>query len=56
MGRPDETDDPDSEPVSTVALGGRGVTAADVIEHPDAFDHVGLPANEMPGQTGLLFL
>ena len=29
---------------------------ADVMEHPEAFDHVGLPANEPPGQTGLLFI
>jgi hypothetical protein len=49
-------DDPDSERVSTVAFGGGGVTAADVMEHTEAFDHVGILANELPGQTGLLFL
>jgi hypothetical protein len=29
---------------------------ADVVEHPEAFDHVGLLANEPPGQAGLLFI
>lgn len=29
---------------------------ADLMEHPEAFDHVGLLVNEPPGQTGLLFI
>jgi hypothetical protein len=29
---------------------------ADVMEHPEAFDHVGLLGNEPPGQTGLPFI
>jgi hypothetical protein len=28
---------------------------ADVVEHPEVFDHVGLLVNEPPGGTGLLF-
>ena len=26
------------------------------MEHPEAFDHVGLLVNEPPGQAGLLFI
>ena len=29
---------------------------ADVIERPQAFDHVGLLCNEPPGMAGLLFI
>jgi hypothetical protein len=29
---------------------------ADVAEHPQAFDHVGLLGNEPPGTAGLLFI
>jgi hypothetical protein len=29
---------------------------ADVAEHPQAFDHVGLRVNEPPGPAGLLFI
>jgi hypothetical protein len=29
---------------------------ADVIEHPKAFDHVGLLCNEPPGKTGVPFI
>jgi hypothetical protein len=29
---------------------------ADVAEHPQAFDHVGLLTNEPSGTTGLLFI
>jgi hypothetical protein len=29
---------------------------ADVAEHPEVFDHVGLLVNEPPGTTGLLFI
>ena len=29
---------------------------ADVVKHPEAFDHVGLLCNEPPGQAGLLFI
>ncbi len=29
---------------------------ADVVEHPEVFDHVGLLANEPPGLAGLLFI
>ena len=29
---------------------------ADVAEHPEAFDHVGLLFNEPPGRTGLFFI
>ena len=29
---------------------------ADVMEHPEAFDHVGLLVNEPPGQAGLPFI
>jgi hypothetical protein len=29
---------------------------ADVVEHPKAFDHVGLLVNEPPGTAGLLFI
>jgi len=29
---------------------------ADVAEHPEAFDHVGLLANEPPGTAGLPFI
>jgi hypothetical protein len=28
---------------------------ADVMEHPKAFDHVGLLVNKPPGKAGLLF-
>jgi hypothetical protein len=27
-----------------------------VVEHPEAFDHVGLLVNEPPGTAGLLFI
>ena len=27
-----------------------------MVEHPEAFDHVGLLVNEPPGQAGLLFI
>jgi hypothetical protein len=37
-----------------------GATAAkkkaDVVEHPKAFDHVGLLVNKPPGTAGLLFI
>ena len=29
---------------------------ADVAEHPEVFDHVGLLVNEPPGKIGLLFI
>ena len=29
---------------------------ADVAEHPEVFDHVGLLANEPPGSAGLPFI
>jgi len=29
---------------------------ADAVEHPKAFDHVGLLVNEPPGRAGLLFI
>ena len=29
---------------------------ADVVEHPEAFDHVGLLFNEPPGTSGLFFI
>ena len=29
---------------------------ADVVEHPQVFDHVGLLVNEPPGTAGLLFI
>jgi hypothetical protein len=29
---------------------------ADVAEHPEVFDHVGLLVNKPPGQAGLLFI
>jgi hypothetical protein len=29
---------------------------ADVVEHPEVFDHVGLHVNEPPGTAGLLFI
>ena len=29
---------------------------ADVVEHPEAFDHVGLLFNEPPGKSGLFFI
>jgi hypothetical protein len=29
---------------------------ADVAEHPEAFDHVGLLSNEPPSRTGLHFI
>jgi len=29
---------------------------ADVAEHPEVFDHVGLLVNEPPGTAGLLFI
>jgi hypothetical protein len=29
---------------------------ADVAEHPEVFDHVGLLINEPPGRAGLLFI
>ncbi len=29
---------------------------ADVVEHPEVFDHVGLLVNEPPKRTGLLFI
>ena len=29
---------------------------ADVVEHPEVFDHVGLLFNEPPGRAGLLFI
>jgi hypothetical protein len=31
-----------------------GTQKADVAEHPEAFDHVGLLVNEPPGTAGLL--
>jgi hypothetical protein len=30
-------------------------TTADVVEHPQVFDHVGLLVNEPPGYSGLFF-
>jgi hypothetical protein len=54
MGRADETIPTRSASRRSVLAD--GVNAADVMEHPEAFDHVGLLANELPGQTGLLFL
>ena len=35
---------------------GRKAKKADVTEHPQAFNHVGLLANEPPGTSGLLFI
>jgi len=32
------------------------VKKADVAEHPEVFDHVGLLTNEPPGRTELLFI
>ena len=29
---------------------------ADVVEHPEEFDHVGLLSNEPPGRSELLFI
>ena len=29
---------------------------ADVVKHPEVFDHVGLLVNEPPGQAGLPFV
>jgi hypothetical protein len=44
-------------------LGGRGLERrskrnkkADAVEHPEAFDHVGLLVNEPLGQAGLPFI
>ena len=46
-------------PVPPWCLRPPGVTAsekkADVAEHPEAFDHVGLLVNELPGPAGLPF-
>ena len=28
----------------------------DAVEHPEAFDHVGLHSNEPPGRAGLLLI
>ena len=46
-------------PVPPWCLRPAGVTAsekkADVVEHPEAFDHVGLLVNEPPGPAGLPF-
>ena len=33
-----------------------GEKKADVAEHPQGFDHVGLLVNEPPGPAGLLFI
>ena len=33
---------------------GKKTKKADVAEHPEVFDHVGLLTNEPPGTTGLL--
>jgi hypothetical protein len=32
------------------------IKKADVVEHPKAFDHIGLLVNEPPGRAGLLFI
>jgi len=48
--------------LSKVRLGRGGSSAApetkkaDVMEHPKAFDHVGLLVNQPPGTAGLLFI
>jgi hypothetical protein len=33
-----------------------GTKKADVVEHPEAFDHVGLLVNQPPGKAELLFI
>jgi hypothetical protein len=34
----------------------RSQKKADVVEHPEVFDHVGLLVIEPPGKAGLLFI
>jgi hypothetical protein len=34
----------------------RGQKKADVAEHPEVFNHVGLLVNEPPGKNGVLFI
>ena len=40
---------------AALSLGQRN-KKADVAEHPEVFDHVGLLVNEPPGQAGLPFI
>jgi uncharacterized membrane protein YagU involved in acid resistance len=51
-----------SQFISSLAAGGCDVLAppktkkADVVEHPEVFDHVGLLVNGPPGAAGLPFI
>jgi len=55
------TDSGRSLPNARLGPGGHGRFAppqtkkADVVEHPEVFDHVGLLVNEPPGMAGLPF-
>jgi hypothetical protein len=43
-------------PPTTKRLLSPGTKKADVAEHPEVFDHVGLLFNEPPGRAELLFI